>query len=247
MQDKPKTDKVISVSYGAGTNSVAVLVGMVERGIKPDCILFADTGGELPETYTHIEWMQRWLKLLDYPEITTVKVHQPSKYGSLEAMCLANKILPSVAYGFKSCSVQYKIEPMTRKLKQLYPDSAVDEFVGIDSGESHRAKDIDGKVYPLIEWGWDRDDCIEAIDRAGIPRPGKSSCFFCPNSRVTEIKRLAELHPELYIRAIQMEDNANLTTIKGLGRSFSWRDVTSTGDMFPEHYQHEMPCGCYDG
>jgi len=37
------------VSYGGGVNSTAVLVGMVERGIRPDAILFADTGGEHPQ------------------------------------------------------------------------------------------------------------------------------------------------------------------------------------------------------
>lgn len=32
------------VSYGGGTNSTAMLIGMVERGERPDAILFADTG-----------------------------------------------------------------------------------------------------------------------------------------------------------------------------------------------------------
>lgn len=32
-------------SYGGGTNSTAELIGCVEKGIKVDLILFADTGG----------------------------------------------------------------------------------------------------------------------------------------------------------------------------------------------------------
>ena len=43
------------VSYGSGTNSTAMLVGLHERGEKPDLILFADTGGERPDTYRHKE------------------------------------------------------------------------------------------------------------------------------------------------------------------------------------------------
>lgn len=234
------------VSYGGGTNSCAVLIGLRDRGILPDAILFADTGGELPETYAHIEYMRGWFAANGFPDITVVKSHQPSKHGSLEAMCLANKILPAIAYGFKACSVQYKIEPIDKWLRDNGLADAI-RFIGIDAGEAHRAKDLPQNRYPLIEWDWDRDDCIAAIDKERIPRPGKSSCFFCPNSKVSEIKRLAKRHPDLYARAIAMEDNANLTTIKGLGRSFSWRDVTSTGDMFPEGYAPEMPCGCYDG
>lgn len=41
----------IVVSYGGGTNSTALLVGMVNNKIIPDAIIFADTGGEKPETY----------------------------------------------------------------------------------------------------------------------------------------------------------------------------------------------------
>ena len=33
------------VSFGGGTNSTAMLIGMFERQIPVDLILFADTGG----------------------------------------------------------------------------------------------------------------------------------------------------------------------------------------------------------
>ena len=34
-----------------------------------------------------------------------------------------------------------------------------------------------------MEWGWSRKDCIQAIRDAGLPLPGKSSCFFCPSMK----------------------------------------------------------------
>jgi hypothetical protein len=37
------------VTWGGGVNSTAMLVGMKQRGIRPDRILFADTGGEKPD------------------------------------------------------------------------------------------------------------------------------------------------------------------------------------------------------
>jgi len=37
-------------AYGGGVNSTAMLIGFVERNIKPDHIIFSDTGGERPET-----------------------------------------------------------------------------------------------------------------------------------------------------------------------------------------------------
>ena len=48
-----RVSRLSVVSYGAGTNSTAMLIGLHERGERPDLILFADTGGERPETYRH--------------------------------------------------------------------------------------------------------------------------------------------------------------------------------------------------
>jgi len=77
-----------------------------------------------------------------------------------------------------------------------------------------------------MEWGWDREACIRAIEAAGLPQPGKSSCFFCPSMRAEEIIDLRENHPDLFRRAVALEDNAqaNLKTVKGLGRSYSWKE-----------------------
>lgn len=43
------------VTYGGGTNSTAMLIGLMKQGIIPDRILFSDTGGERPDTYAFID------------------------------------------------------------------------------------------------------------------------------------------------------------------------------------------------
>lgn len=82
------------------------------------------------------------------------------------------------------------------------------------------------KWYPLMEWGWDREECIRQIEAAGLPQPGKSSCFFCPSMRAEEIIDLREHYPDLFRRALALEDNAkaNLKTVRGLGRNYSWKE-----------------------
>jgi hypothetical protein len=35
-----------------------MLIEFAHRGIRPDLILFADTGGEKPETYQYLVWRQ---------------------------------------------------------------------------------------------------------------------------------------------------------------------------------------------
>jgi hypothetical protein len=41
------------VAYGMGVDSTAMLIGLEQRGIRPDLILFADTGSEKPDTYLY--------------------------------------------------------------------------------------------------------------------------------------------------------------------------------------------------
>jgi hypothetical protein len=251
---------MLIVSYGGGTNSKAVVIGLYERGIIPDAILFADTGGEMPHTYSDLREMQIWLGKVGFPLITTVKkVDKNGDVLTLEDNCLDKKMLPSVAYGFKTCSQKYKAQPQEKWLNNWEPSKAVwksgakvTKVIGFDADEPGRAeKDYSCKKYdywyPLLDWDWGREECKEAIARAGLSQPGKSSCFFCPNARPSEIRELNAVYPELMDRAITMEKNAILTTIKGLGRGhYAWSDVIATSEMFPFPGQ-EMPCACYDG
>lgn len=240
-------------SYGGGTNSKAMLIKMVDLGDRPYAILFADTGAEKPGTYADIKSFSAWLESKGFPAIITV-----SEAVTLEDDCLKRKALPSVAYGFKTCSQRWKARPQERWIKQqtaaqeLWNSGGkVTKIIGIDAGEEQRAKKYDDpkydQIYPLVDWGIDRDDCIDIIKRAGLPLPGKSSCFFCPNMRKTEIMQLKVENPDLAERAITLEKNMEARTIKGLGRTWAWGDLLSTDDMFPDDYTKIMPCGCYDG
>ena len=87
---------------------------MVRRGEPFAAVVFADTGGERPETYAHLLEFSEWLTARGYPAITTVR--QTTKVGNvpvttLEAECLAGHRLPGIAYGFGSCSDKWKQRP----------------------------------------------------------------------------------------------------------------------------------------
>ena len=41
----------VMVAYGCGLDSTGMVLGLIEKNMQPDAILFADTGGEKPETY----------------------------------------------------------------------------------------------------------------------------------------------------------------------------------------------------
>jgi hypothetical protein len=246
------------VAYGGGTNSTALLIECVNRRIPIELILFADTGGEKPHTYKHLKTFSKWCKANGLPEITTVQ--QVNQYGTaitLEQICLNKHVLPSLAYGFKTCSQKHKRHPQDKFVNNWPPAKAawkagekVTKLIGFDYGEERRATMTEDKKYlyryPLIEWEMGREDCIQTIIDAGLPVPGKSSCFFCPASRLDEIKHLKETYPDLWQRALEMEANAELTSVKGLGRRFNWAKIAETRlDDIP--LPPEMECGCYDG
>lgn len=248
------------VSYGGGTNSAAMVAELVNHREYLDAIVFSDTGGEKPETYAHIDLMSAWLVTRGYPAITMIR-RTPAIVGdrtasTLEEECLMRGQLPGIAYGFKSCSDKWKTQPFRTWFKEQAFDDEVTVCVGFDAGEEHRAARGDlydepyQKRYPLIEWRMERDDCIASIKAAGLPQPGKSACFFCPSSKKGEILALANEHPLLFQRAAAMEENADLTSIAGLGRRFSWRDLVKAdadqAKLFPET-TIDSPCGCHEG
>ena len=255
------------VGYGAGTDSTAMLVGLWQRSVPVDLILFADPGGEQPHTYAYLEIMGRWLAEHGMPPITRVwYTTRAGRRLTLEDECLRSGSLPSIAYGHKKCSLKHKAFPQEKfcrhdpRCRAVWAGGGrVIKFIGYDAGEPERRERVrerdeaDSKYqkgYPLMEWGWDRDRCIQAIQEAGLPLPGKSSCFFCPSMKRREIRTLYHRYPELLGRALAMEDRArpHLTSIKGLGRNWAWREFLehdkgqlAVPQVFPED---NLPCSC---
>lgn len=250
----------IVVSYGGGTNSVALLILMKRRGEIPALITFADTGDEKPGTYAHLDVMQLWCRENGFPPITIVKNGLPQgvKDGSLFGECMRLGTMPSKVFGMSSCSMKWKVEPQYKFLQAWRAERFgvhIRHFVGFDAGESHRAnkstpiRDFETVEYPLIEAGWERDECIAAIDKEGLPRPGKSACYHCPSSRKEEVRWLKVNHPNLYAKAIAMEARALAgegqappARVKGLGRHWNWATFDGSDAGTPE------PCMvCLDG
>jgi hypothetical protein len=249
----------VILSFGAGTDSTAAGIGMVERGERLDHVVFADPGSEWPRTYAHVARFSQWLTARGYPAVEVIR-RKPAAVGTefavtLEAECLARGQLPGIAYGFKSCSDKWKMQPFRAwMLHKGFTDAVV--CIGYEAGEMRRVEaalrhdEPYARRFPLVEWGWERDDCIAAIQRAGLPLPGKSSCFFCPSSKKHEVLQLQREHPELMQRALAIEAGAVQTDMAGLGRNFAWADVLKADEMqlklIPD-ITNDAPCGCHDG
>jgi hypothetical protein len=227
----------LRVSYGVGVDSTAMLIGLNRLGIRPDLILFADTGGELPETYAYLPIIGRWLKAQGLPPVTIVKNASPrAGHKSLEGECLTLGTVPSISYRANhSCAMKWKIAPQDKFCNHFAPfreawarRERVITAIGYDAGAGDgrrlcKAFDAQEEVakkkskrwfrkydywYPLVDWGWDRAMAESVIRSELLPVPVKSSCFFCGARTKPEIVKLAVTHPDLFRRAVAIEVNA---------------------------------------
>jgi len=159
------------VAYGMGVDSTAMLIGLSGLGIRPDLILFADVGGEKDETYAYQAIMDRFLESVGFPAITVVRyIPQDFKnwppYHTLEENCLTNGTLPSLAFGFGSCSQKWKAAPQNQFCNAWEPainwwaqGGRVLKAIGFDAGpadmrrRNHAGNQEDPKYefwYPLV-------------------------------------------------------------------------------------------------
>ncbi len=264
---------VVTVAYGGGTNSTAMLCGFRERGIVPALICFADTGGEHQYTYDHVALMSEKCREWWGIEIMTVRKLYRGEPETLEAQCLRTKQLPSLAYGYKQCSIHFKRRPQEKYVRKWMRDNRIPKAikaVGFGADEPSRVKAEFNSIeigqgltlvsrYYLVEWGWGRRQCVETIKRHGIEQPGKSACFFCPSKKVHEVLRLRRTNSGLFGRGVAMEDNTEPAKdgsegVRGLHFGTKWSDMAAADDaqlkLFEwvgEHASPKIPCGCYDG
>lgn len=263
-------DAPIMVSFGGGTNSTAMLCGFRERGIIPSLIGFADTGGEMPQTYDHVQEMDdkciEWWGI----GITVVRKLYRGAFEGLEKECIRGNQLPSLAYGGKHCSVKYKADPQTRQQKIWMREQGVTlarKAIGFGIDEPWRVKEKFAVIhltkkltclswYPLVEWQWRRVDCYAAIKRHGITQPGKSSCFFCPAKKPAEVLELQKHNPDLFHRGLAIEAAAAKNAKRNNGREFAklglglhfgtkWSDIAAAdeaqGKLFEWVGEHATP------
>ena len=246
----------VVVAYGMGVDSTAMLIGLHQRGIRPDLILFADTGGEKPDTYLYAPIIRQWLRDVDFPQFEVVRYQPPiAPYDSLFGECWKNNTLPSLAFRMKSCSIKWKRVPQDRRVQKWKPaiecweaGKRVRKLIGFDATENRRRYGDRGNDplyqhwYPLMDWQMDREACKRLIADAGLPVPVKSACFFCPASKRPELVELSTRYPDLHGRSLALESRYrngkhyrgdDPRHVQGLGIRFAWGHHTPLTGKLP--------------
>jgi len=222
------------LSFGGGVNSTAMTLLLQDQEVSFESV-FVDTGCEWPETYEFLNYFRdegykfTWLKPV--VEGTT----------TLYDYLLKWRILPSIFV--RCCTSKFKTEPFYN-----YVENPSTVFIGYDYGEYKRRHlaNKEGITYklPLVEQHLTRRDCVKYIQKHGLKVPPKSGCWFCPFHGVKGYKRLRNTHPDLYEKAILLEE-ANpkgFTILKGIKLSSLYQKST-LNDWIGE--DNNLSCGMW--
>ena len=218
------------LSLGAGVQSTVVAFMSAHNELPPiTAAIFADTGWEPNAVYKHLEWME---SQLPFPVHRVTIGHNlqdrvrenRNHSGSTGYIDIPKFHLNSDgSHSFNSrrqCTTKYKIRPIRRKIRQLigYPGRAniphglrVKQTFGISLDEHIRMRDSDTayieNVYPLIDVGMDRNDCMSWWEKHYPEQPlAKSACVGCPFHSAREWVHLANSEPAQFEEACRIDE-----------------------------------------
>lgn len=177
--------RFISFSGGVESTTMCILYG------KGATAIWCDTGAEHNEMYERIDKVEQYLKEyhnndFNIVRITGEKSYKKQIYKSLESLITASRFMPSQQKRF--CTYYFKIAPIDKYLKQ---QGECELMIGFNYDEQGRTGNLEkmenvNYTYPLIEDGYDRNDCEEILKKNGMHpnfpvymlRGGCRMCFF---------------------------------------------------------------------
>jgi len=236
------------LSYGGGTQSTAMLLLIAQGHLpKPDIVIHADTGSELPETVDFIDVAKRFTQ-----EKLGIPFAVVSSFrGSLHDDYMSHSRIPMI--GWRSCTSNFKILPQRRFIRTIVGNGGgqllAECWLGITTDESgRRAEQTDvkwtGLRYPLLDdFPFTRDQCIELNISFGW-EVSKSGCFCCPYQGGKTWLELKRTHPELFMIAVQMEE-MKFERWGGKVGLYQHRKLRDIDTLELEHATCDTGAGCF--
>lgn len=217
------------ISLGAGVQSSAMSLMAVKGEITPmpDCAIFSDTKAEPKAVYEWLGWLEKQLPFpihrVTYGNLhTDIGKQRPT--GQYKKMPIPAFIKMKDDGEWRKggllrrqCTTDYKIKPLLKEVrkqlgifKKRTPEGVlVHQWIGISIDEAQRVKPSRETyvkhIYPLIDSGLSRTDCLRWMrDNYGV-EPPRSACTFCPFHSNLEWRRLRDNEPEAFQEAIEID------------------------------------------
>lgn len=251
---------VRAFSFGGGVQSTAVLVLAAKQEIDFNTMIFANTGddSESPETLEYIKNISR-----PYAEKHGIAFHEVRRAVSLYEYAIGNnRTIPLPVYmstgapGTRKCTVDWKIKPVARKMRELGATKKEPGIIGIGISRDEAQRAADSRIitqeneFPLLDLKLNRRQCVEIIESAGLPHPPKSSCWFCPYKKMREWREMKQNNPEMFEKLCELDEKLNeKRTLLGKDRVYlnqllmPMRDAVTDDVQLNLFDEYEPPCG----
>jgi 3'-phosphoadenosine 5'-phosphosulfate sulfotransferase (PAPS reductase)/FAD synthetase len=194
------------VSFSGGKDSTAMLLKLIENGEQIDEIVFADTGFEYPELYEYIKVIEKVIGR----KITILNQDQGLFdkwfYGKITRGDMKGRVR-GFPYVINPC--WYMRESKLLPLQKAQKGFDV-IYVGIAYDEQNRIKNDPRIKYPLNEWKWTEQDCVNYLNKKGLLNPlylnvARLGCWHCPYQSKSCLYVLWKNYPDLWIRLKKYE------------------------------------------
>lgn len=221
-----------ALNLGAGVQSTTLYLLACDGKLPIQTAIFADTKEEPASVYRHLEWLeslkgppilrrtagklgddlirgrnttgQRFASIPAY-----VRVDGQQREGMIKRQCTSE-------YKISVCERTIRYDIVGLKYRQRMPKNVhVFQYFGISTDEAARATRAKKRfeklkwtkpIYPLLELGWCRTECIAFLkDRVPHPVP-KSACVFCPFRSNQSWAEMKSTDPDSWNRAVEIDD-----------------------------------------
>ncbi len=207
---------IASISFGK--DSVAMVLGLIERGEPLDEAVFYDTGMEFNAIYHVRDQVKAILDAHNIP-LVILKPERPFMYDMLEKPVHSKQKGDHFGYGWCGGLCRWGTRDKLTALDRYAKENDAIVYIGIAADEPQRLTRMeDYKRAPLAEWGmveaealqycWDhgihwteRDDCPDLytlLDRV--------SCWCCCNKNQKELHNIWLYLPEYWEKLIILQN-----------------------------------------
>lgn len=242
-------------SSGGGTQSACISALICQGKLpKPDIMVIADTGREMPTTWEYLDAVIRPAmaaigvevhRVLTRDWVSPADKHVFHTNGSLLIPAFSNMHgTPSKLSSF--CSDKWKVRVITRWLKKVHGlgRSQCRKWIGFSLDETKRVLRMqEGHEYkaglirfPLVhDVPTRRQEAIQIVERMGWPTPPRSRCWMCPNQSDYEWREVKE-RPELWNAATSLDFSIRAgdphAFLHSTLQPLSQADLTKPDDLF---------------
>ena len=213
-----------------GKDSSALAVYMRDKVTDME-YFFCDTGAELPETYAYLAKLEVVLGK------KIVRLNSTRSFDHYFEVFRGTLPSPQMRW----CTSMLKIKP----LEDWIGEDEVISYVAIRADEKSRTGYVSTKpniktVFPFIDNDIDHTGVVKILEDAGINLPDyykwrtRSGCYFCFFQRKSEWVGLADNHPDLFKRAVAIEQkilkdagvagDVNFKSSGMKGRQYTWSE-----------------------